>query len=290
MRPESVQLLEVLVLRSGDVGRIAAVIARLEGVEFESARVATPAPPPSASRPRTAAERAADYRARRAGVTNVTSRAVTDSVTSVTKNVTDRDERHVTNVTPFVTEPSLSSSPSPLSLSGNDSEKESESYSLVTRESVTASRDVTEPRHVTNAVTPVTNVTSRRTVTEAERYVALDDAILPEIVATAEMAGVQDIDGAWLKFCGHYAGKWLNVAGKWQLWCVNEAKRERVEREQRRDREAERAKKTAAPLTAEGLDPMSFEACQLRKKREKRADAERAEEILRAQGIKAGAR
>src|SRR5579859_5504285 len=64
-----------------------------------------------------------------------------------------------------------------------------------------------------------------------ERNVGVSDTITPELRATAEMATVQDITGAWAKFCGHYAGKWVHVPGKWQMWCVNEAKRERIDRD-----------------------------------------------------------
>lgn len=67
-----------------------------------------------------------------------------------------------------------------------------------------------------------------------ERYVAPADEITEELAATAQLANVQDIAGAWKKFTGHYAGKWLHVAGTWQKWCVTEAKRERVERERAR--------------------------------------------------------
>lgn len=69
----------------------------------------------------------------------------------------------------------------------------------------------------------------------AERYIAPTDAITPELTAIAEMATVQDIPGAWAKFTGHYAGKWVHVAGYWQKWCVTEAKRERVERDRQRN-------------------------------------------------------
>lgn len=72
--------------------------------------------------------------------------------------------------------------------------------------------------------------------TEGERHVRLTDTLTPELKSAAEMATVQDIAGAWAKFTGHYADKWVHVAGKWQSWCVNEAKRERVDRERERDR------------------------------------------------------
>ncbi len=66
-----------------------------------------------------------------------------------------------------------------------------------------------------------------------ERYVTPKDEIDAELHATAELCCVQDIPGAWLKFCGYHAGKFLNVPGQWQAWCVREAKRERQERDRR---------------------------------------------------------
>jgi hypothetical protein len=72
------------------------------------------------------------------------------------------------------------------------------------------------------------------------RHVHLDDALTPELVAIADLATVQDVKGTWAKFCGHYDTKWLDsVQGAWQRWCVNEAKRERVERERQREQERE---------------------------------------------------
>ena len=68
----------------------------------------------------------------------------------------------------------------------------------------------------------------------AERAVRPDDPITDEMRQLASLCSVQDIDGAWKKFCGHYAARVLHVAGKWQMWCVNEAKTERVARERRR--------------------------------------------------------
>lgn len=69
---------------------------------------------------------------------------------------------------------------------------------------------------------------------DGERYVATTDPITPELTAVAQLAVVQDIPGAWLKFTGHYASKWIHVTGRWQAWCVREAKQERVERERAR--------------------------------------------------------
>jgi hypothetical protein len=54
---------------------------------------------------------------------------------------------------------------------------------------------------------------------------------MPEVcTGIASMLEIQDVKGAWLKFCGHYDGHGINVAGKWQQWCVGEAKCERTER------------------------------------------------------------
>ncbi len=69
-----------------------------------------------------------------------------------------------------------------------------------------------------------------------ERYLRLGDRLTEELRAIAEMATVQDIEGAWVKFCGHHADKWVHVAGRWQVWCVNESRRERTERDRRADK------------------------------------------------------
>ena len=69
---------------------------------------------------------------------------------------------------------------------------------------------------------------------EPERHIQPTDAITPELMEIAKMALVQDIPGAWLKFCGYHAGKWAHVVGKWQIWCVNEAKAERTQRDRMR--------------------------------------------------------
>lgn len=83
-----------------------------------------------------------------------------------------------------------------------------------------------------------------------ERHVALTDKLTTELSAIAQLATVQDISATWLKFTGHYAGQWVHVAGKWQFWCVNEAKRERIERE--RVREDAQRRGHAAPGGATG--------------------------------------
>jgi hypothetical protein len=108
----------------------------------------------------------------------------------------------------------------------------------------------------------------RLTKANAERTIQPTDELTEELTAIAAMATVQDVAGAWLKFTGLHAGQWKHVAGAWQKFCVTEAKFERTEREKERDR----AKKGGAVLTEDGLDPMSFEACQRRKKKQKAED------------------
>ena len=108
-----------------------------------------------------------------------------------------------------------------------------------------------------------------------ERYIAITDAPDDEMKAIADMIGVQEPGLAWAKFTGHYAGKWVHVAGAWQKWCATEAKLPSASRA--RTGGEDRAKNSAAQLTAEGLDPNSYEASQLRKKRRKaEEEAERA--------------
>lgn len=74
----------------------------------------------------------------------------------------------------------------------------------------------------------------------AERYVRIDDQLTDEMRQIAGINAVQHVEAAWRKFCGHYAGKFFNVPGRWQRWCVDEAQRERTERERQRDRAAAR--------------------------------------------------
>jgi hypothetical protein len=80
---------------------------------------------------------------------------------------------------------------------------------------------------------------THRRATEAARGPSVDfeiavertQPITQELRGIAELAGVQDVPGAWLKFTGHNAGRVMHVPGRWQAWCVDEAKRERSERE-----------------------------------------------------------
>jgi hypothetical protein len=164
--------------------------------------------------------------------------------------------------------------PTPLSLvsSENSRESESESSLLVTRE--TGTHRVV-PRAVPANVPGV-----------GQAYVSLTDVPTEEHIAIAQMLGLKDAESAWVKFCGKYADQWLHVAGAWQAFCVSWRNIERTERE----RERQRGKDSAAPLTADGLDPNSYEACQLRKKRAKaERDAEAAEVRARLEAQKASA-
>ena len=81
-----------------------------------------------------------------------------------------------------------------------------------------------------------------------EPLLALDTPITPELRAIAEGATgatpVQDVAGAWVKFCGLKLGTPMRSApGSWQMFCVNEAKIERRERDRREQRESEQAVK-----------------------------------------------
>jgi len=170
VRPESAQLLEVLVLRSGDVGRIAAVIARLEGVEFDAARIATPAPPPSAARPKTGAERTAAWRESRRHVTASPVSQDASHVTEVTSRVTSpvTAERHAS---PLSSSPSLSVSPEV----SNGSESETEERDA---------RDVTSPGDVTTV-----------TVTEPVRPNATGDGAFGMLV-DSWADGIRSVTGS----------------------------------------------------------------------------------------------
>lgn len=85
----------------------------------------------------------------------------------------------------------------------------------------------------------------------AERILLRTDALDEDLTAIAQLASVQDIAGAWLKFTGHYADKWIHVAGRWQIWCQREAKIERSERDRRRPPEVgenEQGRRAAAAV------------------------------------------
>jgi hypothetical protein len=64
-----------------------------------------------------------------------------------------------------------------------------------------------------------------------ETTVRLDLPRPPVADEMAAMQGVQDVPGAWTKFCGHWHGQSVDLLGKWQFWCVNEARMERTGRE-----------------------------------------------------------
>ena len=76
---------------------------------------------------------------------------------------------------------------------------------------------------------------------------------------------VEDIDGAWRKFCGHWTSqtyplRLTQVRGRWAKWCVDEAARER------RFRDAKKAKETE--LAAKSNPAESPAAREERRKRE----------------------
>jgi hypothetical protein len=94
------------------------------------------------------------------------------------------------------------------------------------------------------------------------------DPITDELRAIAELATVQDIAGAWAKFAGHYDGQVIPVAGYWQKWCTNEAKRERTERDKA-------ANGTRRDGPADLADPYHSPAA-VAERRRRNADYERA--------------
>lgn len=61
--------------------------------------------------------------------------------------------------------------------------------------------------------------------------VTLDLAMPGDCRGIAQMQDVQDIGGAWAKFCGHFNGKAIELMGRWQYWCVDEARKERSQRD-----------------------------------------------------------
>jgi hypothetical protein len=119
----------------------------------------------------------------------------------------------------------------------------------------------------------------------AERYVGLRDELTPELLGIAEFAAVQDVDGAWLKFCGKNAGQWRHVAGSWQGFCVSWAKNERTER----DRSLQRGRDSAAPLNADGLDPNSAEASERLKAKAAQEREAQVTQMLAVHGVKKAA-
>jgi hypothetical protein len=238
--PIGLRVLRLLVNRSGEVGELARVVLEAEG-EREGELAA-----PSAPRLQSVSTgRVQAFRERMKRV----------SETHETGHETLGETGHETAVS------SLSSSPSALSSSQNHSESERVSSSLGTREAF-------HETHETASETEPETRRMKRVSGNGERYIAPTDEPDAELLAVAQMVGVQDVEAAWLKFTGHYAGKWVHVAGAWQKWCATEGKHERTERE----RERQRGKDSAAPLTEDGLDPNSSEACERRKRRKKAED------------------
>jgi hypothetical protein len=94
---------------------------------------------------------------------------------------------------------------------------------------------------VTSQVTPSNALPGVRVVGPGQ-LVCVKTPITPELSSIASIAGVQDIEGAWLKFTGHYNGQRVeNLTGKWQLWCG----RERTDERTRRDKLAGRATRSS---------------------------------------------
>lgn len=115
-----------------------------------------------------------------------------------------------------------------------------------------------------------------------ERYIEPADAITDELREAAKMATVQDVDGAWLKFCGKYAGQWRHVAGAWQAFCVSWAKVERSERE--------RARGAPEPPEAAAARKRAIDEAQAKRDAEDREHAARAvpppPDLLKKIGVK----
>lgn len=144
-------------------------------------------------------------------------RTVTDRhVTEVTKSVTARDGHAVARA--GASEISSSNS---LYSQKEERERDSRSLDLKNSDAVTKKSDDVTDRHVT--------------ARDGARYIQVSDILPEELREAAKILAVQDIDGAWVKFTGHNAGQWKHVTGEWRKWCVNEAKRERVERERQRE-------------------------------------------------------
>lgn len=113
----------------------------------------------------------------------------------------------------------------------------------VTRDTSVSNGEVTDPRARALISSPLSSSDlSEGETGESERpstvlrisdtrAVGLRDPLSDELRSSAQMLGVQAMDACWLKFCGTYAGQTVHVPGKWQTWCVNEANRERLERD-----------------------------------------------------------
>jgi hypothetical protein len=212
------------------LGQIIADALVAEGLQVD----AWGAPPSDRRQPLTGAERTARWREERRRAEEEARRleagevggdeAPSPSVTNVTPashvEPPDRDESDecdVTNVT--VTAPRRGGKGG-QSVNGSTGE---DSRSRSARPSGTILRE-----RVTSDGGDVTSVTPPR-----EDEVTLKMALPPELREAAAMVGVVDIDGAWLKFCGHLRGQRVDLAGRWQKWCVDERNQERRDRDRR---------------------------------------------------------
>lgn len=141
-------------------------------------------------------------------------RRATQRALHATANATDATLHATANAT-LVAPPNPPREP----LSSPDSLSISEERESETRvKSVAATRDAT-----------------RNATENATRCIRRTDPLPPELREMASGATgappVRDIDGAWLKFVGHWDGRIPpSLSGEWQKWCVNEARREQSER------------------------------------------------------------
>ena len=191
MTPETVDILRQLARRPGDVGTMARAALALEGL----AGAPTLAPLASESGP-LPAENPSTVRWRRWNDAR-------KSVGSNASNVGQTPSNALANA-------SLSPSVSAVS-SVKEPKKETET-----------------PRESAPANANANGAQTRRAPTDGDHLVSPGNALPDELREAASIIGVRDVPGAWLKFCGHYAGKTIHVAGWWQKWCANERKREQA--------------------------------------------------------------
>lgn len=132
-----------------------------------------------------------------------------------------------------------------------------ETLSIVETLSESQERESQTRVRVTGRVGDASPVTYGGDATPVVRYIARTDTITAELTAIATGAGgtppVQDVSGAWLKFCGHHDGRTINVAGEWQKWCVNEARRERSDRARGKPLPAKQQPPPSGPTWRGGL-------------------------------------
>jgi hypothetical protein len=105
----------------------------------------------------------------------------------------------------------------------------------------------------------------------ADRCIGVGDKITAELREAAAMLGVQDIDGAWLKFCGKNAGQWRHVAGSWQAFCVSWSRVERADRD--RDRARQSPQEPPGAVEARRVAIANAQAARDAKDRRERAEA-----------------